>query len=503
VTIGVKVGFLLAWFKKNVKMLPVEDFVKRRKYSILWGLSRDALKPLSIVKLDLGKTDTLTANLRQASVDWISELRELGKDEQAWAALDNKGHMYEIMVRAGKLSPAMLKILEGMDDWSIFNTMPCTFAPYGYHLPLQIGPAFSTEEDYLNWLQWVDPLPSWRPEWNELAAFHQALVPTGRTESRIALGSYDIERSHFTPFRDKRLRLFSYLATTPLNHGLDGYAEHSMIIDYENGELYFRFAGEGRHPWRTIDGANNPVALFVFSVMARSFYRFIELQALREQAGLDPLDFVREPDYARTELRKHIAKVDRQLACDRRRATLLDYLGQWLPLVRYIFGANVVQAPIEVQFPGDVEPAEEPKKGGPGSGGTSGDGPTGPASPGATGTGPTGTGSTGTGPTDTGATGPGTTTSTTALVEVPSTSSTSALVEVPEPKEKEGGDDEDAEEAQRLDPDDFPIWPFAAFVLLLAISDDGPDEGEEVDEDDLEPYFVDMSGEQSYWENRS
>ncbi len=425
-SIGVKIGWLAAYFRKNVKMMSVQDFTRRRGSSILWGLSRDRTDQGQAVTLDLGDPDVLAASLLKVSQDNIDALGQTGQPEQAWATVDGQGHMYEMIINCGTMSPAMAALLTELGGWTVTNSLPCTFAPYGMHLPLPGTQPVPYLEQVMELIEYQPPS---RPGRMELSKFHQALDPAKKIDSLVALGGYTIERSHYTIAENEDLRVLNYLATTHgFEHGLDGYATHSLIYDKRTRNLYFRGTGEGRHVWRTIDGINNPVALFVFSVMARSFYRFLELATARGGTGLPALDLVRDPETATTELRRHIATADRPLARDRRRARLLDFLGEWLPLVRYYFGANVVRAPLEVQLPGGDDPQKPGGTGGPGTGG--------------------------------------------------------ALVAVAKPKQ--------GEEAEELDPDDFPIWPFAVIVSLLALTDDESDE-EEVDEDDIQEYFVDMS----------
>jgi hypothetical protein len=441
--IGVNIGFLARYFKKNLKLMPVPDFTKQRGFSILWGLSRDVTDPAQPVTLDLGDPEVLAASLLKASQDNIVALGQLKQREQTWATVDSKGHMYEMIINCGTMSPAMAALLKQLGGWTVTNSLPCTFAPYGMHLPLPgTAPVPSIEQV----MELIEYQPPSRPGRMELSKFQQSLDPAKKIDSLIALGGYTIERSHYTLAENDDLWVLNYLATTHgYEHGLDGYATHSLIHDKRTRILYFRGTGEGKHVWRTIDGINNPVALFVFSVMARSFFRFLELASARSGKSLPALDLVRDPETATAELRQHIATADRELARDRRRARLLDFLGEWLPQVRYFFGANVVQAPLEVQLPGGDDP-QKPGSGGSGTGGSVSGG--------------SGTGGSGTG---------------------------GALVAVSQPKQDEG-----TEEARELDPDDFPIWPFAVLVSLLARPDDESDD-EEVDEDDIQDYFVDMS----------
>jgi hypothetical protein len=458
--IGVRVGWFAAWWKKNVTMLAVPEFEKTRPLAILWGLSRGGSQPSAITE------PALLSDAQKA----IAALEKSGKQEQAVAAVDENGHLYWATIKCGTLTPRMYELLGGIKDWAAANQVVCCFAPYGMHLPGQETQAQDFVQSPNFWLTALDPHSTLRPSDRQVTDYHRSLVPGKMMEGLVALASYTIQRTHFMSAEDDLVRLWTYLATTWMaEHGLDGFAQHELVVDKKTLILYFLARGEGKHIWRSIDGANNPIALFVFSVMGRSFYRFLELQEAREKAGLPLLDIVRDPLTAQDELRKHIAQKDPQLARDRRRAALLDFLGRWLPTVRYIFGMNVVRAPLDLQFPGMAAPGgtvpDKDKPGGTGSGGTPSGGTTGGTPPGGTGSGGTGSG------------GP-----------APTPGDGGTLAVSPDAREEE------TEEPQRIDTaksDSFSLWPFLLFVSLLNIDEDEPDE--EQDEDDLDSFFVQIT----------
>ena len=330
--IGVRIGWFTRYVKKNLTIVTREQFTAIRPASLLWGRTMPGFVEPHLT------TQQILESIRRT----IQTLDDNNTDEHTVATVDRDGHAYVTALLAGMVNEDMAGLLSATSGWRAANELIGGFAPWGYHdlpetrypvLPYELGIDGNYER-------------TWPEDARELIEYRRTIDPLEPFEGQVKLGTNTISRSHFSTGEDDQFRYWQYLASTfKFAHGLDGYATHTLVFDKLRMRLYFVAAGEGRHVWRTVDAFNNPIAPFVFSVMGRSYHRWLELQAARIKAGKDRLDLiVADPD-ALHELRRYISLHDPRLRRDRRRAYLLDFLGRWLPMVRFIFGADVVQPP--------------------------------------------------------------------------------------------------------------------------------------------------------------
>jgi hypothetical protein len=330
--IGVRIGWFTRYVKKNITIVSRDQFTALRPASLLWGRTMPGFVEPELTTSQILESLSLT----------IQTLDDSNTNEHTVATIDDDGHAYVTALLAGVVDEDMAGILSPSSGWRAMNELIGGFAPWGYHdLPEARQPVLAYQLGIDGNFE-----RTWPADASELVEYRRTIDADKAFDGQVKLGTNTISRSHFRSGEDERFRFWQYLASTfRFEHGLDGYATHTLVLDKVRMRLYFVATGEGKHVLRTVDAFNNPIAPFVFSVMVRSYYRWLEMQAARKKAGKDRLDLIVGDVDAQRELRRYISLNDPGLRRDRRRAHVLDFLGRWLPMVRFIFGADVIGAP--------------------------------------------------------------------------------------------------------------------------------------------------------------
>ncbi|MBB5868912.1 hypothetical protein F4553_002291 [Allocatelliglobosispora scoriae] len=337
--VGINLHSLYRLANHDFTLLTDKEFLETRCTSPIWALETAGSEVVEIESVDLVK------DLRQR----VKELKAAKTSVRTRASWTKKKHQYETAVFLGLLDEEMLSHFTDPDDFTHAIELGSCFAGRASG---KISDEYA-DAPLLHYtgldLQDVMLHPSLMGvPFDDVDTYRSKLVLKEKNPGRLALGTSIISRSLFRSGIQDGVFFQQYLASTVgPEHNLDGYALHTLYVDLATGELFFFAEGIGKHVIGMVDGINNPLAPFVFSVMGRTYYAYLKLNSERRKGKQVPIDIVRGGPDQRRVLEDYIRESFPTIAQHRQLTSTLDSLGRPLQAIKHLLGTNVWQSPPE------------------------------------------------------------------------------------------------------------------------------------------------------------